>query len=96
MFKSLDGKVIVHEGDIEGHWITVVVELNYILVNLYGFNNRAINKMLIYNLGTMIVNWKNVYSTHKVVVADDFDVVPDECCDRFPTHFDTFFFFYNL
>lgn len=27
LFKSIDGKVIVHEGDIEGHWIMVVIEL---------------------------------------------------------------------
>lgn len=32
---------------------------NNVLVNIYGCNNRAKNKRLICNVGTMIGDWKN-------------------------------------
>lgn len=88
LLKKLYGNVIYHTGDIEGNWLMVNIEhndSNYILVNIYGFSNCARNKRLLSDLGAMIDNWMNVYSTDKIIVAGDFNFVPDEWQDRVPT-----------
>uniref|UniRef100_A0A669F6B0 exodeoxyribonuclease III n=1 Tax=Oreochromis niloticus TaxID=8128 RepID=A0A669F6B0_ORENI len=87
-----NGRVIDHKGDKEGHWLMVNIELDdtkYILVNVYGFNNRAKNRKLISDLEKMIEEWKIIYSIEKVVVAGDFNMVPDEKQDRFPTKYNS-------
>lgn len=57
MLNRFNGKVVIRKSDINGQWLMIIIELNdhnYILVNIYHFNNWARNKRLFCNLGTMI------------------------------------------
>uniref|UniRef100_A0A672FYM4 exodeoxyribonuclease III n=1 Tax=Salarias fasciatus TaxID=181472 RepID=A0A672FYM4_SALFA len=92
LFKQLDGKVLDYKSDVKGHWLMVTLEFNdsnYILLNVYGFNNRIKNRKMFSNLGTMIDNWMTQYSTDRVIVTGDFNVVADEWLDRYPSQFRT-------
>uniref|UniRef100_A0A3B3HKX7 Reverse transcriptase domain-containing protein n=1 Tax=Oryzias latipes TaxID=8090 RepID=A0A3B3HKX7_ORYLA len=85
---NFDGKIVDHKSDTEGHWLMVNIEVDdtkYILVNIYGFNNRTKNQKFLTNINHKIINWKQMYATDKIIVAGDFNVVPDENQDRYPT-----------
>uniref|UniRef100_A0A3P9KL10 exodeoxyribonuclease III n=1 Tax=Oryzias latipes TaxID=8090 RepID=A0A3P9KL10_ORYLA len=85
---NFDGKIVDHKSDTEGHWLMVNIEVDdtkYILVNIYGFNNRTKNQKFFTNINHKIINWKQMYATDNIIVAGDFNVVPDENQDRYPT-----------
>ena len=87
LFNRLEGKVIDHKSDVEGHWLSVILDLNdcnYIIVNVYGYNNRAKNKRMFSTLGTLIDEWKTTFATDKVLVTGDYNVTPDDWQDRAP------------
>lgn len=42
------------------------------------------------NMATKIDDWKNTYFTDKIIIGGDFNAVPDEWQDRYPTPFTTF------
>ncbi len=47
LFNRFEGSVIFHEGDTEGHWLTIAVEIHdtgYILLRIYGCNNKVANR----------------------------------------------------
>lgn len=54
LFKRMDSKIVASSGDNEGHWIMVVLqsnECNYILINAYGYSNKATNKLFFSEYG---------------------------------------------
>lgn len=93
LFKRMDSKIVASSSDNEGHWIMVVLEsneCNLILINVYGYTNKAANKLFFQNMATKIDVWKNTYFTDKIIIGGDFNAVPDEWQDRYPTPFTTF------
>lgn len=53
LFKQMDSKIVASSGDKEGHWIMVVLEsneCNYILITVYGYTNKAANKLFFQNM----------------------------------------------
>ncbi len=47
LFNRFEGSVIFHEGDTEGHWLMIAVEIHdtgYILLRIYGCNNKVANR----------------------------------------------------
>uniref|UniRef100_A0A3P9LQN6 exodeoxyribonuclease III n=1 Tax=Oryzias latipes TaxID=8090 RepID=A0A3P9LQN6_ORYLA len=85
--RSAGGAISLHHFD-EGHWLMVNIEVDdtkYILVYIYGFNNRTKNQKFLTNINHKIINWKQMFAADKVIVAGDFNVVPDENPDRHPT-----------
>lgn len=83
-----EGKVLDQRSDNEGHWLMLNIKVNdskYILVNVYGHNNRTKNKRLVIQLKTMIQDWVQLFSTDKIIIGGDFNVVPNESKDRFPS-----------
>ncbi len=63
-----------------------------ILVCVYGYNSRALNKLFYADLCVKINQWKVIYSTDEVIIGGDFNLVPDNSVDRLPTrgHHHTF------
>ena len=65
----------------------VVVEINdkhYILVCIYGYNNKAVNVNFYANLSRLINEWKTTYSSDKVILGGDYNIAPDSWLDRKP------------
>ncbi len=56
-----------------------------ILVNIYGFNNPAQNKLLLTELSDNTENLKLTYPHAKVIVGGDYNMVYDEDLDRCPS-----------
>ena len=87
LFNRFSGNVIYHTSDINGHWLMMVIEfndVNYILICVYGYNRRTQNKQIYSSLSKMLEGWKVTYSTDKVIVGGDFNLVPDLWMDHLP------------
>jgi len=82
LFYRFPGTILDHVSVTNGHWLTVVVEIDgakLILVCVYGYNSRAINKIFYTDLGERLKQWKMKYSTEQIIVGGDLNVVPDNC-----------------
>lgn len=87
LFNRFPGSIIDHKGDMEGHWLMVVVEMNdkrYILICIYGYNNKAVNANLYAKLSQFLNEWKITYSSHKVIMGGHLNIAPDSWLDRIP------------
>lgn len=87
LFNKFPGKVIEHKSDTGGHWLIMVVEMQdqrYILLCVYGYNNRINNRVMMASLGSCINNWKITFMTEKVIIGGDFNIAPDSWLDRKP------------
>ncbi len=65
----------------------VVIKLNdvlYILINVYGYNQKTLNRKFFSSLRRMIERRKGLYSTEKIVIGGDFNLAPDLWLDRLP------------
>ncbi len=73
--------------------MTVEIDgVKFILVCVYGYNSRALNKLFFADLCVKINQWKMTYSTDEVIIGGDFNLVPDNSVDRLPSrgHHHTF------
>lgn len=80
LFNRFPGNVINHISDSNGHWLMVSVEFNnenYILVCIYGFNQKVQNKSMFKSLQMLLKRWRITYSTDKIMIGGDFNLVPD-------------------
>lgn len=87
LLNRFSGTVIDHMSDAKGHWLMVVIELDfvsYILINVYGYNQKTLNKSFFSSLKRLIESWKVSYSTEKIVIGGDFNLAPDLWLDRLP------------
>lgn len=87
LLNRFPGKVLKHVNDTNGHWLTVIAEINnqnYILTCVYGYNKRTKNKVLVNELCKQINDLKISYSTDKIIVGGDFNLAPDLWLDRTP------------
>ncbi len=86
LINRFSGNVINHTNDTNGHWLMMVIDfnVNYILICVYDYNRRAQNKQLYSALSKMLDEWKMTYTTDKVIVGVDFNLVPDLWMDRLP------------
>lgn len=87
LFNRFPGSIIDGKWDTEGHWLMVVVEINdkhYILICIYGYNNKAANINLYAKLSQLINEWKTTYCSDKVILGGDHNIAPDSWLDRIP------------
>lgn len=87
LFNRFPGKVIKHASDTNGHWVTVIVEIDnniYVLMCVYGYNERTKNKELITDLCKQINDLRNSYSIDRIIVGGNFNLAPDLWLDRNP------------
>lgn len=88
LFSRFSGVVLDHKEDSNGHWLMVVVEIDHvkiILVCVYGYNNKVMNRLFYEDLCEKICHWKLTYSCEQVIMGGDFNLVPDNSVDRLPT-----------
>lgn len=88
LFYRFQGSIIDHKSDSNGHWLMVTVEIDgvkFILVCVYGYNSKALNKLFYADLCIKINQWKVTYSTDEVIIGGDFNLVPDNSVDRLPS-----------
>lgn len=86
------GKIIDHKADSKGHWIIAILNFDgvfWIVCNIYGYNSVTENKIILNEITTIIGEYKLKYPTDNILVGGDFNCVPDEWMDRFPTKFFT-------
>lgn len=84
------GKIIFHKADDEGHWLAIVLSLDkffFILINVYGYNNRNQNRDLLSSITDIINELKIIYPTEFILIGGDFNLTPDEWLDRDPSKF---------
>lgn len=89
-FNKFLGEIVLEKTDNEGHWVMCVLKIEkatFILINVYGYNNEFKNKTLLYKITNIIEELKTTYMTDLVVVGGDFNMVADECLDRWPTKY---------
>lgn len=93
-FNNCPGKIIDSNTDTDGHWIVAVLNVEgtfFILINVYGYNTEVKNRLLFCEITDKIRQFKSKYLiTDNILVGGDFNVVPDEWLDRFPTRCVTF------
>ena len=92
-FYRFPGTLITSKGDNNGHWITAVVNLEgnlALLINIYGYNDTAQNKLLLETLTDIISEYKNSFAISFTLVGGDFNMVIDEWLDRCPSAYNTF------
>ncbi len=87
LFNKFPGSIIDHKKDTEGHWLMVVVEMNdkrYILICVYGYNNKATNVNFYAKISQLINEWKITFTSDKVILGGDHNIAPDSWLDRIP------------
>lgn len=82
-FNRFPGEIVASKIDKDGHWITVVVNLEgmfAILINIYRHNNAAIrqNRLLLDSITENIVEFKNMYRIDFTLMGADFNLAPDD------------------
>lgn len=85
LFHRFQGVIIDHKSDPNGHWLMVIAEIDnvkFILICVYGYNSKALNKSFYADLCVQINQWKMTYLTEEVIVGGDFNLVPDNAIDR--------------
>uniref|UniRef100_A0A8C6PU90 Endonuclease/exonuclease/phosphatase domain-containing protein n=1 Tax=Nothobranchius furzeri TaxID=105023 RepID=A0A8C6PU90_NOTFU len=86
LFNNFAGNVIDHKRDEEGHWLMVIVECceqKLLLINVYAYNNRSLNRNMMTTLSKLIKQWRTAYSTDQVI-GGDFNLAPNSWLDRQP------------
>ncbi len=79
LFYRFQGSIVDHKSDTNGHWLMVTVEIDgvkFILVCVYGYNSRALNKLFYADLCVKINQWKVTYSTDEVIIGGGFKFGP--------------------
>lgn len=87
LLNRFPGNIVDHKSDDNGHWVMVIIEINgvkYILLCVYGFNRKVQNKSFFSSLSSMVEGWKTQFTTDKVIIGGDFNIVPDLWLDRMP------------
>lgn len=87
LFFRFVGKIIDYKSDEAGHWLMVVVEVfdfKMILINVYGYNNRSLNKNMMLKLTQAIREWSATYGTDSIIIGGDFNIAPNSWLDRKP------------
>ncbi len=90
LFNNLPGKIIKSRTDSNGHWISVVLNIDdvlFILFNVYGYNSSTLNNKLLSEISNLLFELKLLYPTDNVVIGGDFNLVMDETLDRYPPKF---------
>lgn len=80
LFNNLQGKIIKVKTDSNGHWISVVININnvlFILFNVYGYNNVPLNNKLLSEISDSLFEFKLVYPTDNIIIGGDFSMVMD-------------------
>lgn len=87
LFHRFTGKIFDFERDKDGHWIMVVLEIfdcKSILINVYGYNNRSLNRNLLSKISQLIGEWKLLHGTDNILMGGDFNIAPNSWLDRKP------------
>lgn len=53
LFHWFTGKIIDYKSDSEGHWLMVIIEtldFKFMLINIYGYNNKSLNRSMLSKL----------------------------------------------
>lgn len=85
--ENFSGGIIGHDCDPEGHYTLLMLSIsakNVIIVNIYGYNSRPENILLIDEIDKKIQYWLNKYPDSYLIVGGDFNVVMNNRIDRFP------------
>lgn len=88
LFNKSPGKIITTRVDLNGHWVALVLNIDevfFILINIYGYNSTSHNQRLFSELLDMIVELRTLYPTDNIILGGDFNIVPDEAIDRYPS-----------
>ena len=83
-----NGKVLISDCDKDGHYIFLILEAahsTYILVNVYGFNCQTKNKLYFDRLEERLLHWLSKYPDSFIIFGGDFNIVFDNCMDRWPS-----------
>lgn len=87
LFNRFPGKIINHISDINGHWLMVIADINdenFFLMCVYGYSERGKNKTFISDLCKLLTDCMKTYSTDKIIVGGEFNLVPHLWLDRQP------------
>ncbi len=88
LFNKSPGKIITTRVDLNGHWVALVLnieEVFFILINIYGYNSMSHNQRLFSELLDVIVELRTLYPTDNIILGGDFNIVPEEVIDRYPS-----------
>ncbi len=89
------GDVITHRADREGHWLIAVLKIEshfLILINIYGHKSVAQNRQMLEDITSEINELKALHPTDVILMGGDWNMVPDEWEDRWPSKFDNHHF----
>lgn len=84
-FNKCPGKIITNKADNDGHWVACVLEVDgiiFILINVYGYNNKHKNKQLLHQVTTFIKELNTIFPTDHILVGGDFNLTQVEWMDR--------------
>lgn len=87
LFNRLPCNVICHLSDSKGHWLMVVIEqggVNSILLCIYGYNQKTLNRELLVFLKESVKKWRITYAVDRIILGGDFNLAHDLWLDRSP------------
>lgn len=81
------GKLPYSDFDNNGHYVCHVIQIhnfNFIVINIYGYNSKAENDVLLDRIEERIVHWLAKFPNAHILLGGDFNITLDNVIDRWP------------
>lgn len=79
---------ILHiDTDENGHYICQIVNIqniNFIIINIYGYNSTTESNDLLYDVESRILYWLSKFPNAHILFGGDFNIALDNMIDRWP------------
>lgn len=79
---------ILHtDTDKNGHYICQILNIlniNFIIINIYGYSSTAENNNLFNDVENTILHWMSKFPSANLLIGGDFNVTLDNTVDRWP------------
>lgn len=84
---KFNGEILLSKTDPNGHYICQVLklmDLTFITCNIYGYNSRQENEILVITIEDIITDWFTKFSNAILLIGGDFNVTINSVMDKWP------------
>lgn len=87
LIHKFKGDIVNSMSSPEGRWVILTVKLDnaiFIICNIYGFYSHSMNNTFFTDISLILSQLLKTTPNAKLIIAGDFNEVPDDLMDRFP------------
>ncbi len=87
LIHKFKGDIVHSKSSPDGRWVILTVKSEnaiFIICNIYGFNSHTANSSFFAYISVILCNMLKTTPNAKLIIACDFNEVPDVFMDRFP------------